>query len=120
MRDHQPIVIDNFKGLYDRGDSSSTPLDHFQSCENVKFIDNGAFGTRDGINISQTVGVPLSDVRRIYNYPTPTGNTLIVLVINAAGHEEIYHVVSKLLVFGPILTINTMTDFAFVPYGGRA
>lgn len=121
LRDHEPIVINKFLGLYDRGDSSTAPLDHFQSCENIKFIDNGSFGTRDGIDISQTVGVPLSNVKRIYNFPTQTANTLIVLTMDSANLiGSIYHVVSASLVYGPLLTITGMSDFAFVPYAGRA
>jgi hypothetical protein len=119
LRDHAPITFDKFMGLWSRGDKDNTPLDHFQDCENVKSIGNSSFGTRDGIGISQDVAVPLSNVKRIYNYPTLTANTLIVLVINSAGHGEIYHVVDSTTVYGPILTINTMTDFAFVPYAGR-
>jgi len=120
LKDHYPVTISEFGGLYDRGDNSTTPLDHFQDCENIKFIDNGAFGTRDGIAISQNVITPLSNVKRIYNYPTPTANTLIVLVVNDAGIGQIYHVVNSTLMYGPLLSIAGMTDFAFQPYAGRA
>ena len=118
-RDHEPIVIDEFNGLWARGDSDNTPLDHFFDCENIKFKGSSAFGTRDGIGISQDVAVPLSNVKRIYNYPTQNGNTLIVLVINTSSEGEIYHVVNATTVHGPLLTIAGMTDFAFIPYAGR-
>ncbi len=118
LRDHYPVPISNFGGLYDRGDNSTTPLDHFQDCENIKFIDNGAFGTRDGVGISQTVAVPLSNVKRIYNYPIPTANTLIVLTLDG-NTGKIYHVINSSLVYGPLLSIVGMTDFAFQPYNGR-
>ena len=119
-REHEGVVIDQFNGLWRRGDVDNTPLDHFPDCDNVKFIGTNSFRTRDGVGISQTVGVPLSNVKRIYNYPTNTGNTLIVLVINTMSQGEIYHVVNASTVFGPLLTIAGMTDFAFVPYAGRA
>lgn len=119
LRDHQPIVIDQFNGLWARGDVDNTPLDHFSDCENIKFQGSSSFRTRDGIGISQDVLVPLLNVKRIYNYPTPDGNTLIVLTIDDVGNGQIYHVVNSTTVFGPLLTINGMTDFAFVPYAGR-
>jgi hypothetical protein len=119
MRDHSPIVLDNFKGLWQRGDPENTPLDHFQACNNVVPIGN-KWRTRDGIDLHQDVLVPLKNVVRIYNYPTTTANTLLVLVINDAGSGEIYHVVNSTTIYGPILTVATMTDFAFVPYAGRA
>src|SRR6185295_1923121 len=118
-RDHQPITIDEFNGLWNRGDADNTPLDHFQDCNNVKYKGSSSFSTRDGIGISQDVAVPLSNVIRIYNYPTYYGNTLIVLVINEAGVGEIHHVVNATTTYGPLLSIDGMTDFAFVPYAGR-
>lgn len=118
-RDHEPITIDEFNGLWAQGDADNTPMDHFQSCENIKFKGSSSFGTRDGIGISQNVATPISNVIRIYNYPTPTGNTVIVLVINEDGDGEIHHVVNSTTTYGPLLTITGMTDFAFVPYAGR-
>ncbi len=120
LRGHEPVIIDEFNGLWDRGDRESTPLDHFQDCENLKFIGSNSITTRDGIGISQSVATPLSNVKRIYNYPTQTSNTLIVLTYdNNTNMGSIYHVVSASTVFGPLLTKAGMTDFAFVPYAGR-
>lgn len=120
MREHAPIVIDQFNGLWQRGDRDSTPTDHFTECENVKYIGSTSFGTRDGIGVSQDVAVPLSNVKRIYNYPTQTGNTLIVLTFDVPSNDgKIYHIVNSTTIYGPILTIDGMTDFAFLPYAGR-
>ncbi len=120
VRDHQGITIDSFNGLWDRGDPDSTPLDHFSKCVNVDFIGQSSFRTRPGVGISQTVSVPLTNVKRIYNYPTQTANTVIVLTYDdATGVGKIYHVVNKTTVYGPLLSIAGMTDFAFVPYAGR-
>lgn len=118
-RDHQPIIIDQFNGLWNRGDQDNVPLDHFADCNNIQFKGNSSVQTRPGIDISQDVLVPISNIKRIYNYPTLTGNTLIVLSINSSGDGEIYHVVNATTTFGPILTITGMTDFAFLPYAGR-
>jgi hypothetical protein len=120
FRDHTPIVIDQFNGLWQRGDIDNTPLDHFADCENIRFVGENAFETRPGIDISQDVAVPLDNVKRIYNYPTQIGNTLIVLTYDVDNDEgNIYHVADSTTVYGPILTIEGMTDFAFVPYAGR-
>ena len=119
-KDHEPVVIDQFNGYWNRGDKENCPLDHFTHINNVKFIGENCFRSRYGVGISQNVAVPLSNVKRIYNYPTPSGNTKIVLTVDPATLiGTIYHVVSPTLVYGPILTIQGMEDFAFLPYAGR-
>lgn len=119
VRDHKGFVIDSFNGLYDRGDIDSVPPDHFTDTLNVKYIATSAFGTRDGVAVSQNVATPLRNTKRYYDYPTQTGNTLIVLVENDDGDGEIYHIVSPTLVYGPLLTLTGMADFVFLPYAGR-
>jgi len=120
MRSHEPVVIDEFNGLWNRGDKENAPMDHFTDCDNVKFPSDNSVGTRDGLGISQTTGVPLSNIKRAYNFPTQTANTLIVLAYDEATDTgTIHHVVSPTVTFGPILTIVGMTDFAFQPYNGR-
>lgn len=116
MRDHTPILFENFNGLFSRGDIEDTPMDHFSDCQNLRFPGGSSFATRDGIGLHQNVAVPLSKILRIYNYPTSDKNTILVLVDGG----KIYHVVDSTTVYGPILTIATMTDFGFVPYAGRA
>lgn len=119
LRDHEPIVLEEFNGLWDKGDIESVPPDHFSDCENIKFVGAKSFGTRDGVGLHQDVVAPLKTILRIYNYITQSANTLLVLVQNGAN-GEIYHVVDSTTIYGPILTIAGMTDFAFQPYAGRA
>lgn len=119
LRDHEPVVLDQFNGLWKRGSKEETPLDHFQDSINVAHGSGNSFGTRPGLDISQDVGVPLGNVKRIYNYPTMTANTLIVLTYDGVT-GKVYHVVNSTTVFGPILTKTGMEDIAFVPYAGRA
>ena len=116
MRDHQPIVLDKFNGLWARGDPENTPMDHFSDANNIRFYGNNSFGSRYGIGRSQNVAAPLSNILRIYDYPTSDKQT--ILVLTSGG--KIYHVVDSTTIYGPILTITTMTDFGFVPYAGRA
>ena len=120
-RDHTGIVLNRFNGLWDRGDEDTVPPDHFTDCLDIDFVAESTFRTRPGIAISQDVLVPLANVKRIYNYPTQSANTLIVLTYDdIAGAGSIYHVVNPTTVFGPLLTIVGMIDFAFVPFAGRA
>lgn len=118
VQDHAPVTMGPFRGLYDGGDPKNTPLDFFQACGNVQFEGDDVI-TRDGLGISQVVVVPLNNVKRYYNYPTQTANTSLVLTYDGTT-GRIYHVVSDVQVYGPILSIAGMTDFAFVPYAGRA
>ena len=121
FRGHPPRVIDEFNGLWRRGDVETTPLDHFADCNNLKFVSDNTIRTRPGIGISQDVAVPLENVKRIYNYNNQTTNGQLVLTYDEDQDEgNIYHVVNDTTVFGPILTIAGMHDFAFQPYGGRA
>jgi len=116
MRDHQPVVLDKFNGLWDRGDEEDTPMDHFSDAVNLRYFGVNSFGSRYGIGRHQNVASPLSNILRIYNYPTADKQT--ILVLTAGGN--IYHVIDATTIFGPILTIPTMEDFGFVPYAGRA
>lgn len=116
MRDHQPINLTQFNGLWSRGNPEETPLDHFSDCENLAYVGTATFKVRDGIGQSQDVAAPLGSILRKYNYPTQQGNTLLVLIEGGS----IYHVVNTNTIYGPILTIGAMTDFACAIYGGRA
>src|SRR5690606_41287394 len=96
MRDHQPLVLEKFNGLWARGDIEETPMDHFSECNNLKFVGGSSFGSRDGIGRHQDVVSPLSNVLRMYNYATADKQT--ILVLTSGGH--IYHVVDSFTVFG--------------------
>lgn len=110
-RDHEAIVIEQFNGLFDRGDVDTVPLDHFSDCENIQFVHEG-FTTRDGLDTYRAVQNPV----RIYNYVMQAGESLLILDTNG----NIYHSINETTTHGPILTIPAMTDFGFVSYAGRA
>jgi hypothetical protein len=109
IRDHSPITIEEFNGLFRRGDFDSCPPDHFPDCENISFIQSG-FKSRDGI--SPYLNIP--NAVRVYTYPKQTGESLLVL--DSSGN--IWD--SNFFPGAPILTIVGMTDFGFAPFDGRA
>jgi hypothetical protein len=111
LRDHQPLILEEFNGWWERGETDTVPIDHFDECNNVKYI-HGGFETRDGIDLYSAVNNPV----RMYNYVMQTGDSLLVL--NNQG--QIYHVVNRTTIYGPILTIPEMEDFGFVAIAGRA
>lgn len=115
LRDHPPIVIEDFNGLWDRGDDESAPSDHFIQADNIQFFNSGV-ETRDPLEKYQDVLVPLRKVLRVYNYVMQTGQSLLVLTEGGT----IYHIIGRTTVHGPILTIPTMEDFGFVAISGRA
>ena len=117
--EHQPVVIDEFKGLFDQDNLDKVPIDHFTDCNNIDFIGLDSFKTRPGVDRHQNVVAPLGNVVRIYNYITQDKNTLLALTYDGTT-GNLYHVVDSTTVFGPILTKAGMEDFAFAPYAGRA
>lgn len=117
VRDHEPIDITEWNGLWKRGDAESCPLDHFSDCDNLKYIQSG-FATRDGLDILQVgtvLGGTISDARRIYIYVHKDQESLLVL--DSLGN--IYHTGSP-TPLTPILTIAAMTDFDAETVAGRA
>jgi hypothetical protein len=118
-RGHEPVTIDAFKGLYDQGDPEEVPLGYLAEGLNLRFVGERALGVRYGVDLHQNVAVPLGNVVRVYNYITQDKNTLLALTWDGTD-GKIFHVVDSTTVFGPILTITGMEDFAFVPYAGRA
>lgn len=111
LRDHDPIVIDQFNGFWKRGDADSVPIDHFPECNNIQYIESG-FRTRDGVDT-----LPAKNkVLRMYTYASGLGDSFLIL----STDNCIYHSViggSTFLVLGPI---TNMTDFAFVAFNQRA
>lgn len=111
LRDHEPVVIEEFNGFWKRGDADSVPIDHFVDCNNIQYIESG-FRTRDGLDTL----IAKNHVLQMYSYASPLGDSFLIL----CSDNCIYHSVlggSTFLVLGPI---TGMTDFAFVPFNQRA
>lgn len=112
-RDHNPVTIGEFNGLWKRGDPESCPIDHFSDCNNIDF-DESSFRWRDGLDTL----LAKANVKRLYNYKLQSGESLLILDANG----DIYHALldGTNTVFGPILSIPAMTDFGFWATAGRA
>lgn len=115
MRDHKPVTIDEFNGLWARGSVISTPKGYATKSKNIRNTDNG-ITTRWGVQPYQNLANPLGNVLRQYNYILPSGSTLLTLIDGGL----IYHVTGPTTVLGPILTIVGMTDFGFSQVGSHA
>jgi hypothetical protein len=115
LRDHEPLVLESFNGLWARGDADSVPSDHFIQADNIQYIHSG-FKTRDPLDKYQNQEIAIGDILRSYTYVMQTGESLIVLTVGGS----IYHVIGTSIIYGPILTIVGMTDFGFVAIAGRA
>jgi hypothetical protein len=111
LRDHAPIVLEEFNGLWKRGDDDSVPIDHFSDCENVQYFQSG-FETRDGLDTH----IPAESVIRLFNYVLQSGPSLLILVEGG----KIYHAIGTSILYGPILEIDGMLDFNMVSHNGRA
>jgi hypothetical protein len=117
VRDHAPIVIENFNGLWDRGDEESCPSDHFIVADNVQYLESG-IETRYPLNKWQAnpPNPPIGKVIRLYNYVMQTGQSLLVMIEGG----WIYHLIGPNVQHGPIAYFPTATDFAFVSIAGKA
>jgi hypothetical protein len=116
-RDHNPLLIDDFNGLWRRGGEEAVPLDHFSDCSDLVFNES-EFLSRSGIDL-YTIGdpptTPYGSVAR--TYPYVYNDTEGLLVLDTLGN--IYHTTSP-TPGTPILSIPAMTDFAYYPINGRA
>jgi len=116
MRGHDPILIEEFNGLWKRGDADSTPPDHFSEAINIEFIESG-FQTRQGIEPfynpqdAGTLGIV-----RMYTFNTSTDDGLITLDTNG----DFYHVIPAIPSSTLILSVPTCDDFAMVYANDRA
>ena len=107
--DHEPLVVRQFLGIFDRGDDDIVPTGYFRDSYNMKFFTNGV-ETRDGTSLSLT----LSSVRRMKVFHRE-GEAQRLIILNNSGW-----IYDSLDLTKVILNIGTMTDFSMVMMYGRA
>lgn len=107
MRDHLPVPIEDFRGLYDRGSDEICPPDHFRGGQNFIF-EQQAVATRNGFQVVYGI----ADVTRIHFFKV-TGQ--VTRIIYRAG-DVLYNALNPAF---PILSISGMSDFSAVNYNGR-
>lgn len=107
--DHQPLEQHNFRGLYSRGVSDTTPEGYFTDCLNIKFGE-GEVSSRDGSALSVT----RSNIRRFFVYKR-LNETPRLIILDTAGNFY-----DSLAPGVPISTDATFVDFSMVNSNNRA
>jgi len=113
LRDHKPLVLEEFNGWWKRGDQDSCPVDHFPDCENIQYIESG-FRTRDGLDTLIAKG----NVVRMFNYKMQTGESFIELDTDGNFWHSLLD--GSEITYGPILSIPDATDFKLYYTNGFA
>jgi hypothetical protein len=109
MFDHTPLIIDSFRGTYDRGEEEVVPAGFFMNSLNLRFSNRG-FATRYGT----TESITLPNIRRIAVYKRiGEAQRLIILVAGGLLYDSTN-------LASPILAIAAMTDFSMITMFGRA
>ncbi len=113
LRDHRPVIIEEFNGYWNRGGEEAVPLDHFDDCLNIEYIESG-FKTRDGINTF----IAQNNIIRMYNYKLQDAESLLLLDTSGKIHHALLDGTET--IYADILSIAAMEDFGFVAIAGRA
>lgn len=101
MRDHDPNVVREFLGTFDRSDTDSVPLGFFRDSRNIRFI-TGGVKSREGTSLDTTIG----SVKRMAIYKR-IGEAQRLLILDGSGN-----LYDSTNLSTPILSIVAMTDFS--------
>jgi hypothetical protein len=113
VQDHEAITIDNFRGLYGRGQfDDSVPQNFFIDSLNTISSGNGEVRTRYGFTKSITTSF---SIRRTAVYKRQ-GEASRLLILDSTG--KLYDASVSLVT--PILNIASMTDFSLLTFYNRA
>lgn len=108
---HVPITVDDFRGLWSRGDSEATPEGYFTDCLNVRY-GYRKVSSRYGSIIENTTSF---NIKRFHIY-NRTGEAPRLLILDSTG--KLWD--SAIGFVTPILNIATMTDFSLTVLFNRA
>jgi len=109
VRDHQPLTVDDPRGLFDRGEDESAPKDFFLTSQNNRFV-KGGVKTREGSSSIHTI----TSVRRATIYKR-IGEAQRLLILDGSGQ-----LFDSTNLSAPILSIVGMTDFSSETIFNRA
>jgi len=118
MRNHTPIPITQFNGLWARGDNDSVPSDHFSDCNNIDFSQTSVFTRAPFAKAFNRLGFTPG---RTVVYSNNITHKTYFLILDPIG-GNLYSMQISPIVGGPvlILTVPGMTDFGFANFFGRA
>jgi hypothetical protein len=117
MRDHEPLVLEEFNGWWSRGDLDSCPPDHFTESNNIRYF-QGGFDTRGGA--AQYLAE--DGIVKMYAYNTADDGFLIlkedskIYDIKITGGSAPSFTYVKTMV----LSVPTMNNFKYLNINGRA
>ena len=107
-RDHEPIRISKFMGLFDRGQDETCPADHLIDALNLVH-DHDEIRTRDGLSRLLT----LPAIKRFFVYKRMNeASRLMILVAGGALYDS-------LNLATPVITIPSMVDFSSTVFFNR-
>ena len=116
VRGHEPFVIEDFNGLWSRGDDETCPSNHLLLANNIQFIHSGIETRTAGKPYTTSqFAANLRQSVRVYNYTAQWGQSLIVMIQGG----KFYHVISATEIY-EILNVPEATDFAMTVIAGRA
>lgn len=116
LEDYKSLTLDDFKGLWSRGEDDQVPLDHFSDCLNVDY-ELGEARTRDGLSSSITVGYASGKIRRFANIFNPVG--IITLILDEAGNLYTHSSRAGDTATTPLITVAGATDFSAIQMFSR-
>jgi len=115
MRNHQPVTIGKFNGIWDRSYPDDVPIGKLLDGKNLIFKKNG-IETRPGFSNNGSYGglTAAFAIKRIETYKRiGEADRLLILDNN-------YHVYDSTNLSSPILTVSGMTDFSVLSLYNRA
>jgi hypothetical protein len=115
MRGHTPVTIEEFKGLFDKGNKDDIPLDHFQICQNMSFGQGRMFSRPKWSLFSNAIN---QRVRRTFTYNAQSTTFLIYMTYDGYLYTQKVHPTIEAPVFRQAW--DDTTDFDMVSFNNRA
>jgi hypothetical protein len=119
LRDHNPIEIDTFNGLWARGEYDACPQDHFTDCLNVDYSAQAVLSRKPFTKFINGSG---GQTTRSFIFNTSSGGTpstyIIYFFVSEVWSVQILPMQGKPVLIASF--INPITDIDFVNINGRA